>query len=225
MTQENAQSFVNPVNPLVLPGSPMHLTGMFVYMLQQRFQEGVNKTPWPWSSDDNLTAIYIGSYLETGSHLETFYPRIVVTRGTKVSRRVSVGDLDPRQPEMMLGGTKYGIRHCDIDFRIQIFANNPGEAEVIGDIVFTTIDFSRDEILQEMTLRDIPIVTLQPVSVMPKGEEKYQCTVDFRTNFEVRYATVDAAARLKQVTISTQVQGGIDYAEHIIRRGSDLPSP
>lgn len=226
MTNRNRPSYTLEQNSHTLFRSAIHTMGMFVYFAQQRFSTNKNPVPFPWTSDENTTKIYIGSYLERDGLVRTFFPRIVATRGSIVSSRVVQGDIDQYQPDLLTRGQGYGYRQHDLDIRYEIFAEAPGEAELIGDILFSAVDFSRQEILQEFMLRDISAVIQQPVRPVGKtGEEKYQCNIEFRITYEVRWAHLDSASELKQVKLSTLQEGGLNYVNGIILRDSDLPEP
>lgn len=198
-------------NPLIFLNSAISLMAQFVIAIQERFSEEGH--PFLFSTDENKTKLFVHTTYDCPDEIANATPRIVIGRGTYAYSTEVLGHLDSAQGALLNKDVKFNWSPATCDFTIECVSPNRGEAELLGDLVQAFIWMTRESLCENMTLRDIPAVMLQPVRPWPRIEDRWMTQVQFRVILERRWVTAPAALPLTKMKVQTRYQK--EAAEYI----------
>lgn len=206
---------------VVLLHSPLNLMTQFAFFLKDRFSKEGHI--FAYDDDENLSKLFIGVYYETTSQRENAKPQIIVSRGQNVWQQQSVGHDGPINPDFLVSEGRYGYGRGQCDMRIQVKAQLPHEAELLGDILQGSIHMSRRFLEKEFTLLDIGSATiLSPVTRNNEDTELWSCGLSFRVEYEVRWYITHASRKVREVHLSQKTRDALDYIKTHIRRAESV---
>lgn len=205
--------------------STTHILGMLAILMRNRFGREDTSHAFRWDADPVATNLHIQTYLETAKQADNAYPRIVIGRGNKVSAQSGINDHDQNNPELLKKQGTYYIRFADLDVYIDCVAETLGEAEALGDVVWATIEMSRNEICRAMTVRQVSSVMLDPAQPYRKDATKFATRVGFRLQFELRWFSIEAGRPLASMTVQELNDEASAYVVTHILRSDELPDP
>jgi len=205
--------------------SPLHLLGMIIVILRNRFENVSEDFPFKWVSDSNTTRLHIQTYLAEHKDADNAYPRLVVGRGTKVSSASSVNDLDQNNPDLMHDRGTYYHRFGSMDVYIECIAETAAATERLSYLAWATIEMSRHEMCRAMGLLDVSSVVHEPVQPYRKDNQKFSSRIGFRLTFETRHYVLEVARPLNEVRISSLARDAAEYVDTLLLRSSELPEP
>jgi len=177
--------------------SPLALTGVFLDILRGRFKPEYN-LGWAWYPGDEGRANST-VHIEAGGnrHTEDFSrrPAVYVIRNPINFSQAVIGD-------RFLNTDKTGdqLFYCiaQTGFTINVEAEESGEAEMIADIVLSTLMMGADEIEHFFLFKKLGPFALSSEIRMREDTEVYMISIQFGLSYECRWATSPVRPLLKE---------------------------
>lgn len=203
----------------VLLHSPLNLMTQFSFYLKDRFSK--NEHVFRYDPDENASNMFIGVYYEVESNRENAYPQLIVSRGQNVWQQQSIGHDGPINPNFLFSEGRYGYGRGQCDMRIQVKAQLPHEAELLGDMTQASVHMARRFLEKEFTLLDIGGASiLSPVTRNDEDTTLWSCGLSFRVDYEVRWYVTPESRKLRAVHLSQKTRDALDYIKTHV-----LPAP
>lgn len=183
--------------------SPLALTGVFLDVLRERFNPKYD-LGWSWLPGDEGRA---GStiHIEAGGnrHTEDYSrrPAIYVIRNPINYSQAVLGD---RYVNRDKTGDQFFYCIAQTGFTINIEAEESGEAEMLADIVLSTLMMGSDEIERFFLFKKLGPFALSSEIRLRQDTEVYMISVQFGLSYEVRWATYPIRPLLKEILVKVR---------------------
>ena len=198
----------NSEHQFVMVKSSLHLLGIYLNALRERFSSVGDDFPWNYDDEDSTTRVYIESGSGDEVSKNDARPAIYVDRSAFIFPKVAIGDFVGRQ-------TKTGLRAFystgQGQINIDCVSSNRGESAVLGDIVQAFLMMSADEILRTQNLRDITPITLGATTAWEKDKRLYATRVTSECSFDVKWATRPDARKIQTIGTRITHESGVDF--------------
>lgn len=202
-------------------GTILAITGIFVVVIQARFEEP--GLPWRWRSvfhrDDAQEAtpeapdpIYVVSAFAVEPDVRSVLPRVVVGVTGAALNQVVVGN---RANIRVQDRTEVFYAHDAIPVQIRCYGRTPGESLTIGDLVRKQVAMGRNQIREAFNLHDVtlPSLTAPDVTKEVEGQaDQFMSVVSFQVTNEVRWTTRPLAPLLQEIRLLMR-RGGREAEE------------
>lgn len=186
----------------VVYNSPLIIIDLFVECLRERFTSGGNSSPalskWAWSSEDKTTKIFIESGFTVNSEVRGKRPGLWVDMTQNVYGNVSIGPFD-QTPVLVPSRTQFYYSMADSDIMISCTSPNRGESMQLGSIVQEFLHMTAHPIMEIFALRSITPMIMGHTDYFERERELWNTPVQFRVNYEVRWATRPQAVLLNDI--------------------------
>jgi hypothetical protein len=197
-------------HPYVMVKSSLHLIGIYLDILRERFANPGDSFQWFYDEEDSLSRLFIEAGAGDEVKKNDARPALYVDRSPLVFPKVSIGDfVGSNRPTGLKAFYSTGTGQIIID----CVSKNRGESAVLGDIVQGFLMMSSDQILKHKTLRDITPITLGATQVWEKDARVYATRVTSEISFDVKWATTPVARKLQGVELRIDHANAVDYHE------------
>lgn len=209
----------------VLPGSLLGLVGVFVAVLQARFDEP--GMPWRWTasytreeSQDATEAspdpILITSVFANEPEARSALPRVVVGVPSAQLQQVVVGN---RAAARLTDRQQDFYAHDYVTVAIRCYGREPGEAATIADVVRSHVAVCSNQIREVMKLHEIGLPGLSEPQETRESEAEtpyFVSVVSFRAINEFKWRTRPIATLLQEISLALS-SGQLTVAELAMR--------
>lgn len=178
--------------------SPLALTGVFLDILRARFAPEYNM-PWKYIPGDagrkeSTISIEAGGNYHTENH--QVRPSIYIVRNPISFGQVSIGDHFSHEQ-------KHGSRmfYCvgQTGFTFYCEAEEGGEAEIISDLVLSTLMMGSDEIERTFMFRKLGPFSMSAEIKNRQDVEIFSIAVQMGLSYDVRWASCPIAPFLQEI--------------------------
>lgn len=209
----------------VLPGSLLGLVGVFVAVIQARFDEP--GMPWRWSpsytreesqdaTEDAPDPILVTSVFANEPEARSALPRVVVGVPNAQLQQVVVGNraaarLNDRQQDF--------YAHDYVSVAIRCYGREPGEAATIADVVRSHVAVCANQIREAMKIHEIGLPALSEPQETRDNEAEvpyFVSIVSFRVINEFKWRTRPIATLLQEIALAVR-SGQITVADLAMR--------
>jgi hypothetical protein len=209
----------------VLPGSLLGLVGVFVAVIQARFDEP--SMPWRWSpsftreetqdgTSDNPDPIYVTSVYANEPQARNTFPRVVVSVPSAQLQQVVVGN---RAAVRLPDRRQDFYAHDYLTIAVRCYGREPGEAATIADIVRSHVAVCANQIREVMKLHEIGLPALTEPQEAKDNEAEapgYVAVVSFRVINEFKWSTKPIATLLQEISLAVST-GRVSVLELAMR--------
>lgn len=195
-------------HPYVLVKSPLHIIGVYLATLRERFSSPGETFQWFYNEEDHLSRIYIEAGAGDELKKNDARPALYVDRAAIIFPQVTVGDFAGQQNHTGLKGY-YCVGNGQI--LVDCVSSNRGESAVLGDIVQGFLLMSSNEILRVYNIRDNTPITLGPTTVWEKDNRLYSTRVTSEISFDVKWAERPVARKIQSLDTRITHSNNVDY--------------
>lgn len=198
-------AFDTQLEPIRL-NSPLELISVFIFLLREYFDS--TRVQWVWRNNDTSSDITIEPTLNRHTEKANVKPAIYLEAGQKVYGKVSLGNRDQDQPEIQKKGLEhfYGVSQCDVE--INCTSPRWGESSILADVVQHFIISSQYEICRVFSIRDFSPVIAGKTRPFELDEKMFSTPIQFRVEFETRWATMPIAPPLVKLIQQIRTDNG-----------------
>lgn len=208
---------------MVLLHSPLNLLAQFSWFMKDRFKQMPDV--YMFDEDENQSQVYIGTSFERDANRPNAYPQIIVGRGQTVLQTVSLNQMSSVSPSFLKTEGAYRFGRGSTDLGISVTCQNYAEAELLGDIVLSSVFMSKQALEQEFTLLGISdSVVLGRVQPLNEEDTLYRCSVTFRVQYEVRWYNVPEGRPLVGVHLSMKHKEAVDAIKLLLLQDNSVTS-
>jgi hypothetical protein len=198
-------------NPNPIQGSPdvtrlsasMIVIAVFVEVLRERFGGLSDSDPslsnYLWTSDPKATKIFIDSGFNENAEVRGKRPGLYVDRTNNVYSQVSIGNYDQIATRVHNRLENF-MMFADMDMIVECISPNRGESMLIGSVAQDFLQMTAKPIMGHFGLRNISPMILGRTEPLDKERTLWNTPLQFRVNYEVRWATIPAAVLLTGIT-------------------------
>ena len=191
-------------NEDVFPGSSLAVIGLWIYVLRARFApDPAHPLPWVWEEDlraeddqdgdpppdGSPRKVQIESAYNVEKQARNYYPSVYVGRGGGpiTAEPSSVGDLVGKHRP-----TEYQAYHAfaGMPITLECEAENAGEANTIGDILWSFVLCNRQICREEFGFQEITHPILGDAKSTERDKEIWVVPVQFKVTFDMRWTTI-----------------------------------
>ncbi len=207
----------------VLPSSLLGLVGVFVAVVQARFDEP--GLPWRWSPSftreeeqdatvNNPDPIYVTSVYAKEPQARNVFPRVVISVPNAQLQQVVVGN---RAAARLPDRRQDFYAHDYITVALRCYAREPGESATIADLVRSHIAVCANQIREVMKIHEIGLPALTEPQEDRDNEAEapgFVSVVSFRVINEFKWTTKPIAPLLQEISLalSTGRMSALDLA-------------
>jgi len=197
-----------PKHNYVMVKTSLHLMGIYINALRERFSAVGDDFPWNYDDEDSGSQITIEAGAGDEVNKNDARPAIYVDRSAIVFPKVAIGDFVGQQNKT---GLKAFYSTGTGQITLDSVSSNRGESAVLGDLVQAFLMMSADEILRTQDLRDITPITLGPTQAWEKDKRLYATRVTSEVSFDVKWATTPTARKIQSVDLRIDHESGVDF--------------
>jgi hypothetical protein len=198
--------------PSIQVKSPLAIVGAFLYLIRDRFAPD-NNLPWRWLSDSSVSDVVIEAQYNRNTEASDPRPGIFVDKEQTSYGKVTVGNQDQNQPKIIQGQLVHYISFAQTDLTIDCVSTSRGESMQLADIVQAYLESSKYIIMQVFGFRDISPIVVNRTQPFQKQTDLHQTSLNFRVEYEVRWATMPAAPALRRIgahLTENKASGGVN---------------
>lgn len=190
---------------MIAPKSPLSLVGVFLEILRSRFSpQNAPDLPWQYLYGDvNRTESDLT--IEAGQNAQTEYqghrPGIFVMRGPISMGQVAIADHLATDAKKSIK-VYYSIAQTNFTFACE--AEAPAEAEIIADIVLSTLMMGADQIQDTFNFRKLGPFSISSRAQTRQDTDLTQVTINMGLSYDIRWATQDIAPVLSEVVVKAK---------------------
>jgi hypothetical protein len=192
--------------------SPLALVGAFLYLVRNRFKDDPSNTlNWKWRDDPGATDITIEAQYNQNTEARDVRPGIYIDRDQTTYGKVSIGNFDQNQHKLLQTEHTHHFSLGQTDIIMECISPVRGESMQLADITQTYLESSKYIIQAVFGFRDISPIVMSRTSPMVKQTDLHVTTLNFRVDYETRWATTPATAALMSLGVSLkETRQGVD---------------
>lgn len=191
--------------------SPAELEGAFRFLLREHFKDD---EIWNWEPNPTNTKISIEVGSEANINFNDKKPSIWIEHGQTPFGEVVLGNRGPDQPSIFKTRTQHYYTQASADMRVVCSSPRRTESVLLADKIQKFIHFSASLICGIFGFRNMSPVTMNSTQMQEKDEKHFITPLMFRVSYELRWATIPAAAPLNRLLLKLQDE---DAGEESIR--------
>ena len=214
-------------SPLIAPGTPLAVIGLFMAAIRYRFTDPGNGEPLPWYWDieltpesecvepvDNRQKLLVEAGFNVDSSSRNYRPAIYVDRnGDVIATKVVI---DNRAGQDLPSTEKAYFALAEFPLLIECDSETPAESAILADTVWFFLLATRDVYRENFGLYNISEPTLGPTRHAEYDKEVWQTTIQFTVQIELRWGTRPIAPLLRDIAAKIQDSGNPDVYYHQI---------
>lgn len=181
--------------PSIQIQSPLAIMGAFIYLVRHRFSP-TWELPWQWTDDPATTGIWVEAQFNEFTEIRDGRPGVFVDRDQTTYGKVSTGHQASEQPRILQHDLTHHISFGQTDMSIDCISTSRGESIQLADMVQSYIEASRYIIMKVFGFRDMSPLVMGKAAPMAKQQDLHQTSIQFRVEYETRWATFPAAPAL-----------------------------
>jgi len=183
--------------------SPLALVGVFLDILRSRFAEnkGLDWVWYPYDEGRQASTVQIEAGNNSDVEENAKRPAIFVLRGPIQYSQAGIGDRVIRDSPT---GTDIFYALAQTSFTIACEAEKSAEAELLADIVLSTLMMGSDEIERTFQFRKLGPFALSASGKSRQDTDIAQVNVQMGLNYDVRWATHAIRPLLKEVIVKAR---------------------
>jgi hypothetical protein len=178
--------------------SPLAIVGAFLYLVRNRFKDDpANQLNWKWRDDPGTTEVTIEAQFNQNTESRDVRPGIYIDRDQTTYGKVSIGNHDQNQHRLLQTDHTHHYSVGQTDIIMECVSPARGESMQLADIVHTYLESSKYIIQAVFGFRDISPIIMGRTVPMEKQTDLHVTQLNFRIDYETRWATTPAAPVLK----------------------------
>lgn len=191
--------------------SPLAIVGAFIFLVRERFKPDFG-LPWKWLDSKTDTDILIEAQYEENIEASDMRPGIYIDKDQTSYGKVTIGYRDQNQPGILPYRQEQFYSIAQTDIVMDCVSPKKGESAQIASIVQQFLHMSSRVFMSVFTFRDITPIVMNRTSVYDRQGPAFNTSLNFRIEYEVRWATIPIAPILRSLGthLSTDTQAGPD---------------
>ena len=181
--------------------SPLALTGIFLDIMLRRFREDAGLSWVYYPGDEGRVASTITIEAATNPEIESFgkRPGLYIIRNPVTFNQVAIDDLADHNRKT--GGKQfYCVAQTGVTFAVE--SDKSGEAELIADVVASTLLMGSNEIERFFLLRKIGPISISSKAYTRQDTDISRVDIHAGITYDVHWSSTPIAPILKEILVS-----------------------